>query len=100
MKPTTTYDAKVASLLLLLMLLAPRMLTCAAGEAQDAREPAPGAHVAHASPTAAPRRLYGSGYIYPAWKGLSGTAAARWEAASLDALVGMGATVTGYVAWD
>lgn len=39
--------------------------------------------------------LFGSGYIYPAWKGLTGDAATKWEGASLDALVGMGATLTG-----
>ena len=39
--------------------------------------------------------LYGSGYIYPQWKGFSNTSGAKWEASNLDALVDMGAAVTG-----
>jgi hypothetical protein len=39
--------------------------------------------------------LYGSGYIYPSWKGFTGAAAQAWEEATLSALVDMGAAVTG-----
>jgi hypothetical protein len=41
--------------------------------------------------------IFGSGYIYPAWKGLNGEAATavKWEDASLNAIVGMGGTLTG-----
>lgn len=39
--------------------------------------------------------IFGSGYIYPAWKGLSGASAVKWEEASLDAIRGMGGTLTG-----
>lgn len=41
--------------------------------------------------------LYGSGYIYPAWKGFGdgSSEALAWEQASLDGLVEMGAALTG-----
>ena len=39
--------------------------------------------------------IFGSGYIYPAWKGLNGAAAVKWEEASLAAIAGMGGTLTG-----
>lgn len=39
--------------------------------------------------------LYGSGYIYPAWKGFAGAQASRWESANLQLLQDAGAAATG-----